>query len=285
MSHFTVLVIGDDVGGQLAPFHEFECTGQNDEYVQNVDQLNEARAEFVTHGDGRTFAEFCESWYGRKPCFAFEPDLEGAHKYGWMRVTADGDVTELIDRTNPNARWDWWTIGGRWSGSLTLKATGEHVDQAPKGDVDWERMRDEREARDLAKYDKIHAVIAGRPIRSWEDVRAAYPDDIEAARKEWREQPAIRDINAAQDDDVRWSTFSDFDRWLKPRDIVMAEARAEAGVTFALVKDSTWYERGRMGWWACVSDEKATSEWHREFAALIDSLPADTLLTVVDCHI
>ncbi len=28
MSHFTVLVVGDNVEEQLAPFHEFECTGE-----------------------------------------------------------------------------------------------------------------------------------------------------------------------------------------------------------------------------------------------------------------
>jgi hypothetical protein len=32
MSHFTVMVIGNDVDEQLAPFHEFECTGQDDQY-------------------------------------------------------------------------------------------------------------------------------------------------------------------------------------------------------------------------------------------------------------
>ena len=31
MSHYTVLVIGDDPEKQLAPFHEFGCTGIDDE--------------------------------------------------------------------------------------------------------------------------------------------------------------------------------------------------------------------------------------------------------------
>ena len=36
MSHFAVLVIGPDPERQLAPYHEFECTGMDDEYVDNV---------------------------------------------------------------------------------------------------------------------------------------------------------------------------------------------------------------------------------------------------------
>lgn len=40
MSHFTVAVFTNEnksVEELLAPFHEFECTGINDEYVQDVD--------------------------------------------------------------------------------------------------------------------------------------------------------------------------------------------------------------------------------------------------------
>jgi hypothetical protein len=52
-----------------------------------------------------------------------------------------------------------------------------------------------------------------------------------------------------------------------------------------VVKDGQWYEKGKMGWFACVADEKDEDVWDREFAALLDGLPDDTLLTVVDCHI
>jgi hypothetical protein len=36
MSHFTVMVIGDNVDEQMAPYHEFECTGDDNEYVQDT---------------------------------------------------------------------------------------------------------------------------------------------------------------------------------------------------------------------------------------------------------
>jgi hypothetical protein len=34
-----------------------------------------------------------------------------------------------------------------------------------------------------------------------------------------------------------------------------------------------------------ASDEKDKDTWNKEFAKLLDSLPDDTLLSVVDCHI
>lgn len=56
-------------------------------------------------------------------------------------------------------------------------------------------------------------------------------------------------------------------------------------VPFAIVKEGEWYERGEMGWWALVANEKEKDKWEEEVKALLKDLPADTLLTVVDCHI
>jgi hypothetical protein len=47
MSHFTVLVIWDQIEEALAPFHEFECTWEDNEYIQNVDQLEEAKKQYA----------------------------------------------------------------------------------------------------------------------------------------------------------------------------------------------------------------------------------------------
>lgn len=48
MSHFAVLVIGDNPEAQLAPYHEFECTGKNDQYVQELDTTEEFKSEYAT---------------------------------------------------------------------------------------------------------------------------------------------------------------------------------------------------------------------------------------------
>lgn len=43
MSHFACIVIGDDIEKQLQPYHEFECTGTDDEYVQEIDDTENTR--------------------------------------------------------------------------------------------------------------------------------------------------------------------------------------------------------------------------------------------------
>ncbi len=47
MSHFSVLVIGDDPETQLAPFHEFECTGVDDQYIHDIDITDRLRASYA----------------------------------------------------------------------------------------------------------------------------------------------------------------------------------------------------------------------------------------------
>lgn len=59
MSHFTVLVVGEDVASQLAPYHEFESTGIDDEYVKDVDVTADVRTRI---DDGATLDEALAYW-------------------------------------------------------------------------------------------------------------------------------------------------------------------------------------------------------------------------------
>ena len=46
-----------------------------------------------------------------------------------------------------------------------------------------------------------------------------------------------------------------------------------------------WHEKGQMGWWAMVSNEKKKKDWEAEFKEFIDGLDKNTMVTAVDCHI
>ena len=79
--------------------------------------------------------------------------------------------------------------------------------------------------------------------------------------------------------------FWDADEFLMSKEDYVKEYRDSAIATFAVLKDGVWYERGEMGWWGCVSDEKEKDAWNAEVSKLIDSVSDDTRITVVDCHI
>ena len=60
----------------------------------------------------------------------------------------------------------------------------------------------------------------------------------------------------------------------------------EESTPFAFISPTgEWHEKGQMGWWAMVSNEKKKKDWEAEFKEFIDGLDKNTMVTVVDCHI
>jgi hypothetical protein len=401
MSHFGVLVIGTNVAEQLAPFHQFECTGNNDQYVQEIEDTEEARKTYDRHtttvyrdpdgsyhqrftpegewdirfwreptdeemrkyreqvGDGYTtdveidgleyyntrwdgedgptttrvqqlpegwtevevlnkvvmnFAEFIEEHYGRKVVpYGEQPDITDAHKYGYTLVDAEGNVIATYDRTNPNRKWDWYAIGGRYRGFFKLKdgcrgilspakdyswsqepplPPGIRVDSCRKGDIDIDGMMDEAQEVAEKRYDLFTQVTEGCPKAiSWKAVQQKHltgkldedgePEvDWGAAREEYNAQPMV--IALRDHRDTVWFEMEDFDR---SREEYIEFSRKRALVTFAILKDGVWHEKGEMGWWAAVSGDKGKDAWATEFWQIFDTIPDDAWLTLVDCHI
>lgn len=97
MTHFVGLVIAeteDEIAALLQPFHEYECTGIDDEFVIDVDTTDALRKDFAEYGtEAQTFEQFADDWDGSE-------------------LRADG---RYYRHTNPNAKWDWWVVGGRWA--------------------------------------------------------------------------------------------------------------------------------------------------------------------------
>lgn len=279
MSHFAVAILTEgcptdlEIDKILAPYHEFESTGRDDEYVQTLDKtdhylktwqedtitcyfnqdtgetvipyVNDAplyraptdeESEAIGEGYGTgvvyrngkpinyrsdywspgvyskkvfdpsgwgvkeksfsevlSFEEYLTSW-----CEVRKLSLGSAktdeHKYKYFRVDENGSVFEVIERTNPNSRWDWYVVGGRWAGCLT-KTDGSEVNCA-----------------------KLSEVVPG---------------------------------------------FS----------------------AFAIIKDGVWHERGDMGWWGVVSNGKTKEVWKKEQLDLLNDPEENLWITIVDCHV
>lgn len=300
MSHFSVLVIGDDVDRQLKPFHEYESTGTNDEYVQDIDVTEECRE----HGldwhclEDKTVTDEAQI------------DRNGEHKWGYAIVDKQGKLLKAVNRTNPNRKWDWYEVGGRYAGHFTVKpgvspeapnfswgwdeasmrevADGRHADSVRKGDVDADAMMADAEKRARERWAFYSAAIAGTPeSEPWASFTKRVDAEeftIEQAREQYHAQPRVKALRSKEAmDKIGWDASpEDFPA---TEDEYVRRARADALSTFAVLHNGQWHERGNMGWWGIVSNEKEAKTWEDEFMALWDSLPDDTLLTVVDCHI
>jgi len=272
-------------------------------------------------------------------------DLKEEHKYGHVAVDEKGEVVKVVDRTNPNKKWDWWQVGGRYSGQLSA---GYDPSTDPRNlETCWlcegtGKRNDEigREARRVnpaytcnscngtGKAVKFpsHWVQEGNIARIGSLDLAAMKKAAVDARRKWVEAIVVKSgldsetfqkaYNAYKNAHAKWSELpeprprgGDYREWIKTQedgDIIGKYSEADvwhdldipAGQTieqyiesapalrtFAVVKDGVWYERGKMGWWACVFDEKAPDAWSKEFDALLAGLDPNTYISIVDCHI
>jgi hypothetical protein len=312
-----------DVERALDPYHEFECTGVDDQWVQEVDLLPGARALFpdaviyvVVRPDGTrtplvgdngqyaaefssatgklqlpegceiqkapapeytTFAAWACGFYGVERVLpGAAPDLAGAHKYGYMQVDAAGTVVKLIRRTNPNARWDWWVIGGRWNDYLYVEPPGSRANIARKHAVNVAARDAALAAAAGDHYDEVRSAVGDlmAEYQTLEQVCANYPDDFAAARSAYRAQAAVQAAQGAL------LGLEPLERFSVSREEYVAARVLESSAPFAFVDLlGGWHERG----WGAVSDEQ--DGWPERFAELYAALPEDTWLVTVDCHI
>lgn len=150
--------------------------------------------------------------------------------------------------------------------------------------VHWERVLGHKQ-RAAAKWEKVRGITGDMTdYVPWDVMRERFPDDINAAREAHHAQRAKKAIAEAakEDRDLIWLSLDEF---AASKESYVERAGNRATVLFAALKDGQWVERGEMGWWGCVSDEKDRNEWDKSFNEMLDALPEDSWLTIVDCHI
>ena len=69
----------------------------------------------------------------------------------WKEVLSWGyeldENDNLLSTYNPNSKWDWYCVGGRWNGFLVLKERREdgsiiEVNEAYFNEIDWDYMKE-----------------------------------------------------------------------------------------------------------------------------------------------
>lgn len=273
------------------------------------------RVETFKTRDELTFEEYLTTIAGTK-----ERRGEGtdAHRYNyWYRN--DAGETVVIRRTNPNAKWDWWVVGGRYSGKLkvidpALAGVGESgafdkgaapdtYDSTIRSNLDFEAMRAANVARrrkaimgavDHARKSNT-GLTASEIMAVWRDFAAIPQVDLDSTLDALREQHPNdwRDRLA----DVPGPIGVAFGLGLPaafnyiyglPRAVDLDEwaESAPAITAFAVLKDGEWVENGEMGWWGISHGEKMSAEeWEAKVTELVEGLPPHATVTVVDCHI
>ena len=320
MSHFAIIVVGQNIDEQLEPYAEQDADTQylqfEDVEDDCFDEYTNKEVELVKLADGSIYLKYAHQFQVHNPK-TFKSDYvypEGSQiingHYNLLYPTFDDFMCDYHGHegrdeeknrygywNNPNAKWDWYVVGGRWSGyfkpvsgaSGFLGRPGAFNNVPEEGWVDSLRIQDIDIAgmkalsvqRANETYDLLEGALQGRELPSWNKTREKHGDNIEAARTEYHANPVVKDIQKAGLD-----SWDDLVEVYGPDRNAYIQRQADGTmVPFAFVVDGKWYQRGEMGWFGCSTDEMSVDEWHRQFWEMIASLPEDTLLTAVDCHI
>ncbi|GIV03823.1 MAG: hypothetical protein KatS3mg015_2653 [Fimbriimonadales bacterium] len=309
MSHFVVLVIGDNVDQQLAPFNAqpkdgdpyvtLEFHDQTDDFRR---QYDEGDVEIIKRPDGSwvlvrfahtatdddkpvsvkfselypTFEEFCKKWHG------VEPNEQG--RYGYFY--------------NPKGKWDWYQIGGRWTGYFkafpgAVGKVGEPgvfgnkpkpgwYDQIRRGSIDFDGMRAEAAAEANKRYDAYEAAVAGLEVpKRWAEFRTAY-ENIDDAREAYHKTPYITTLRNANL--LPW--YEDpVEVYGVGREKFIERACNGVFAPYAVLKDGEWFSKDDESWFGMNSGYVDPKTWNDRVWELLRDLPEDTLITAVDCHI
>ena len=280
MSHSTVMVIGPtteaELSDALAPFDE---NSEVDPYFSPMSWGLDKRH------DDESLEEFAARLTKEWEEEHFVQDVNGVPTLGTMSTYP------------PDSKWDWWQIGGRWRGSLPLKAgvsggaLGEPgvfdndvefeggVDVARLGDIDFELKRTNAESRAKAAWEQIDEALDGRflPPLPREETREAY--------QAWWNDPVVEDVMTAIGN--QWG--------MHPRDLTtmvddpaayITHSGKDAVCCFATLHEGEWIEPGAMGWFGMSSDTpESRDEYVNKVHELLTTLPDDTMIWVVDYHI
>lgn len=293
MSHSTVLVIGPRDDSELAkalePFDENKRADPYHDYVnplpatwKTTNKHNAMFKKLMTDGVKRQ--EAWEAVWGEKNTdesipwprsSAIEDGIDGGDdqavadwynaKYGEEEegdhYLVDEGGLYTISTYNPLSKWDWYSLGGRWAGGLRVKTPILAIDRGRPGTFDNE------------------IPSSGVSRARWGDIDWEGIEDARLAeRKKWYAE-------AMEEKDERMRAFR-FD--MDPDET--EEQYVSRGVSFStfaiLTPEGEWLERGQMGWFGVVHDEKDEEEWKRNWRETVEKYcTPDTIVSVVDVHI
>lgn len=291
MSHFAVLVIGENPEEQLAPYHEFESTEIDDEYVQDVDITKEVQLDI----DRGTLEKALIGYDLENVTVEDENNIDkkDKHKYRYA-VVRDGKLVKAIHRTNPNYKWDWYQLGGRYEG-FTLK-DGKKLPYALKQDIAFDAEKNAIKLQSTECYKQFHDLLSSAKIeypKTWSECRKEY-EQIEEAREFYKNQLAVKIIRKKTQNVFGGGPLfiricplltCIFDFYKGSLEEFVKRQVDSCCVTYAVIKDSKWYSKGDMGWFGISSNNVSDEDWNAQYWELVNSVPDTTLFSLYDCHI
>lgn len=201
---------------------------------------------------------------------------------GYAGLRKDSETGRYGYWENPNKKWDWYVVGGRWPGMIPSVSDGP-CDSCLVCDIDRDAVfaqQTERINEFLAEWTRFRE---GGTFRDFEGPRedalklglvtvitGRDPVNGEMSRR-WNHRSKWWDLLSPMSDDEIRAKYSDY----------FCPIRA-----YSVLDSEGWHSPGEMGWFGCSSDTpESYIEWLAERKRRIfDGNPNDVIVSV-DCHI
>lgn len=223
---------------------------------------------------------------------------------------------------NPNAKWDWWVIGGRFPGQFRVRdpredefapllsnreyserpaigdsvSASNEVDVAQRKYVDFKgKMKDGAEQA-LAIVDALEPLLEKhpepKPISHFRDLAEDGEIPPDEVGERYHEQPgmdafkdAIADAKYGGERPLLMRIDEVFNLIRHGADKFVTLKSRECILPFAICHDGEWLSQSEMGWFGVRYDEGDWEEWVMKGSELLLDLDPEAVLVNVDCHI
>ncbi len=317
ISHFTVLVIGDDYANLLGPYSENLEVEPYKEAIEphpvedakeSIKLSWEQYNQWVDAGepDISTLANYFQKLAIHNVQAGFMPAEDASDEELVKYYTGDDEVWEedgiwyKYSTWNENGKWDWYSLGGRWRGYFKpiegyaaalgeMPAIGEGkpiyengADLILKKNIDFYGMGEivgMRAAETWDKYQELKAIHG--PLVKFQDFEFDGTD--EEKRKAYWEDPAT----IAYKDAGFIGFFGNYDGDIlnKTKEEYIEHKILEGPVTYAVLTENGWYEKGEMGWFGIAANEMDEMDWTEQWWKLVNEAPEDAIFALIDCHV
>lgn len=301
MSHFPVAVISEkieDIERLMAPYQENNMGDCSKEFLQFYDeepnclkQYEEKSVEKIKMPDGRLLNPWDDEFRvdGRfdfgsnthqvpEDCERVQVKFQDlypsfdAFMQDWHGSERDSETGKYGYWENPNKKWDYWRLGGRFRGLLKAK-------KGNLGKLAWEHTAGNRSYTDKPnQFDnaQLKDLILERDEKQYQKALRFWDVVVEGA-------PLI-DGESKEDFFSVWNENYYIDKYGTKE--TFAKLQSVLCPWALVTPDGKWHEQGDMGFWGMDdADQTSTSNFMDFFEETLHSTNPEYFITILDCHI